>query len=247
MHPTRIYARVGLIPSRMISKNTEGTYSDMSLEEKESLYEEIYKPGIIDDMYGLGFIPMMADYSLLPHVALFLFEIFKDKPLHPLDTEKCFVYPENYTVASYTDYPDQNTIQRLLFTGRILEHLNKARGKFSIGFDYDFVKTHLYQYRLQRVYGDSSHSDLEIDAIENLLDGVLRTPQIMKVIDAKTVKDRNWTLAQLNSYLLPIVHNCKTKLPTLIPRNEAQKYLDEYKGKYGTLTEKESTTLSSQR
>jgi hypothetical protein len=79
MHPTRIYARVGLIPSRMISKNTEGTYSNMSLEEKESLYEEIYKPGIIDDMYGLGFMPMMADYSLLPHVALFLqFEIFKE-------------------------------------------------------------------------------------------------------------------------------------------------------------------------
>jgi hypothetical protein len=65
----------------------------------------------------------------------------------------------------------------------------------------------------------------------------------MRVINAKTVKDRNWTLAQLNNYLLPIIHSSKTDLPTLIPRNEAQKYLDEYKSKYGTLTEKEIDDL----
>jgi hypothetical protein len=158
---SRLGVRAGLVPSIMDSKAIEGIYSEITLEEKVSLYEEIYKPGIIDDMYAMGFLPMIADYSLLPHVAHLLLDLYKDKPLHPSDMEKYYQYPENYTATHYMDYPDQPTIQRLMFTGRILEYLNKSREKFSIGFDYDFVKRYLYHYRIDRAFALRDYSNEE--------------------------------------------------------------------------------------
>jgi hypothetical protein len=158
---SRFDVRAGLVPSIMDSKAIEGIYSEITPEEKESLHEEIYKPGIIDDMYAMGFLPMIADYSLLPHIAHLLLNLYQDKPMHPLDTEKYCQYPENYTATHYMDYPDQNTIQRLMFTGRILEYLNKSREKFSIGFDYDFVKRYLYHYRSDRAFELRCYSNEE--------------------------------------------------------------------------------------
>jgi uncharacterized protein (UPF0305 family) len=70
----------------------------------------MYRHGIIDDMYSMGYIPLIADYSRLPKKVLDYFEYYKDRPLHPSDTEQYFLYPGNYTVRSTVDYPEQKTI-----------------------------------------------------------------------------------------------------------------------------------------
>jgi hypothetical protein len=210
----------------MDSKSVEGIYSEITPKEKECLYEEIYKHGIIDDMYAMGFLSMLADYSLLPRVAHLLLDRYKDKPLHPADTEKYFQYPENYTVSHNTDYPDQNTIQRLIFTGRILEYLNKSRGKFSFGFDYDFVKRYMYHYRLNRAFGLREHADEE-----NVNLTELKIHEKESHIVLPTLRDN---VPEMSKYALQLFH-CAT-LPTLIPRTAAQKHLDDFKSKYEHFT-----------
>jgi hypothetical protein len=72
-----------------VNKMKKELYANMTAEETEKLYEEIYKPGYIDDMLDRNYIPIpFGKLEILNPEAAMLFDMFKDRPLHPADKEQ---------------------------------------------------------------------------------------------------------------------------------------------------------------
>jgi hypothetical protein len=137
-----------------VNKMKKELYANMTAEETEKMYEEIYKPGYIDDMLDRNYIPIpFGKLEILNPEAAMLFDMFKDRPLHPADKEQ---YPIPRELSKCVeaiivlDYPKQQVIKPLLLKGRILEYLDEKKreavgpDELSKGKEYYFLQKYAY-------------------------------------------------------------------------------------------------------
>jgi hypothetical protein len=140
----------GMCPSEMKIEQIVN-YASMTAEEKETFYKAIYEPGYIDDMFDQNYIPI--PFRELESEAAVIFDMFKDRPLHPADKEQ---YPLSLELSKYVesitvkDFPKQDVIKPLLLKGRILEYLDEKKREasspyeLSKGEDYFFIQKYAY-------------------------------------------------------------------------------------------------------